>query len=151
MATVSIDKLVIFIASLLVAATVASTLTASVVDLDQTLQGSGLAAADKIETDVDIVGDTGSDAFYNDSTGNVTLLVKNTGQKDLYAQTSQIDVFIDGQYATVDALSRPDNATGDVWAPGEILRLTLSHTLDAGEHTISVHVVGDEETVTVYV
>lgn len=151
MASVSVDKLVIFIASLLVAATVASTLTASVVDLDQTLRGSGLAAADKIETDVDIVGDTGSDAFYNDTTGNVTLLVKNTGQKDLYAQTSQIDVFIDGQYVTVDALARPDNTTGDVWAPGEIVRLTVSHDLDPGEHTITVHLVGDEETVTVYV
>lgn len=151
MASVSASKLILFIASLIIAATVASTLTASVMDLDRALQGSGLAAADRIETDIEIVGDTGSDAIYNETSGNITLLVKNTGQKDLYAQPSQIDVLIDGQYATISEIETPENTGGSGWDQGEIIRLTVPASLDSGPHRITVHVVGDEDSLRIYV
>jgi len=151
MASSSASQLVLFIASLLVAATVASTLTASVVDVDQSLQGTGLAAADKIDTNIDIVSDPGSGAVYNESTGTVTLLVENVGQKDLYAQASQLDVLIDGEYATNTSVSTPQQSASAAWDRGEIIRLRVNRTLSPGEHDITVHVTGDEETLTIYV
>lgn len=150
MASVSASKLVLFVASLVVAATVASTLTASVMDLDEALEGSGLAAADRIETDVEIVSDPGSNAVYNESTGNVTLLVKNTGEKDLYAEASQVDVLIDGEFATVDGFATPEADADAAWDTGEIVRITVSRSLDPGEHEITVHVDGAEDSLTIY-
>lgn len=151
MASVSASKLVLFVASLIVAATVASTLTASVMDLDEALQGSGVAAADRIETDVEIVSDPGSDAVYDDATGTVTLLVKNTGEKDLYAEASQVDVLIDGEYVTVDAFATPEANADAAWDRGEIVRITVSRSLDPGEHVVTVHVDGDRDSLTIYV
>lgn len=151
MASASASQLVLFIASLVVAATVASTLTASVVDVDQSLKGTGLAAADKIETNIDIVSDPGSGAVYNASTGTVTLLVKNTGQTDLDAQASQIDVLVDGGYATISSVSTPEQSASPAWDRGEIVRLRVNRTLAPGKHDLTVHVTGDEETLTIYV
>lgn len=143
MANVSVSELVLFIAALTVAAGVATTLTASVSDISQVVSERGDGVADSIATEVEVISDPGSPAsIYDDSTGNVTLLVKNTGDGQLAATTDRVEVLVDGSY------TRVANVTvvgGDEWREGDVARVTVESSLSEGEHRIVVIVDDDRE------
>jgi flagellar protein FlaG len=146
-ASVSVSELILFIAALTVALGVATTLTTNVADISNSIGEQGGSVSDDIKTDVEIISDSGTPgSIYNDTEGNVTILVKNTGQKTLPADGSQLDVLIDGEYAQVENASvvgRP-NASG--WGPGEVLTVTFSRTLSTGDHRVKVVANGDSST-----
>lgn len=147
MASVSVSELIIFIAALTVALGVATTLMSNVQEISQSMGEKGDGVAATIETDVEIISDPGSpEAVYDDSTGNITILVKNTGQKTLAADGTELDVLVDGEYATIEnatVVGAPDAAA---WRSGEVLRVTVSRPLDAGPHRVTIHANGDSET-----
>jgi flagellar protein FlaG len=90
MASVSITHLILFIASLLVAASVAGVLTNEVGRLSQAINDQGLDASKDVRTDIEIISDSGSSgSIYDPNSGNVTLYVKNTG-------TQRLDASADG-------------------------------------------------------
>ncbi|GGM70372.1 flagellar protein FlaG [Halarchaeum rubridurum] len=150
MAGSSVSKLIIFIASLLVATSVAMTLTGSVIDLQGTLSQQGGNTADDIASDVTIVSDPGSpEAIYDDENETVTLLVKNSGSKTLAADGGPIDVLVDGRYANGTTVT--DLGDGDgVWAPDETVRVTVNRDLDAGAHRATVLHGGTSSTIRFY-
>jgi len=144
MANVSISELVLFIAALTVAAGVATTLTTNVMHISNAVSERGGDVANKIQTEVQIINDPGSaGSIYNSSTGNVTLLVKNTGDRPLDARPGQFDVLIDGQYRV------PANVTvlgsASTWRPGEVVAVTITDSLSAGPHRAVVYVDDDKE------
>lgn len=149
MASVSISQTIVFITALVAAVGVATTLSVSVLDINNTLSEQGLAVADDIQTDVTIVSDPGSpDSIYDG--GTVTLLVRNDGTRDLRPTAAQIAVLLDGEYAdgvTVTELGETD----ETWAPGEVVRITFDRTLDSGTHRVVVSLRGDEETMSFWV
>jgi len=141
-ASVSSSHLILFIASLLIAASVAGTFTQGVQRLSSALGDRSLDVAQDVRTDVEIISDSGSDAIYDDSTDTVTVLVKNTGSLDLPADSDQIEVLVDGRYQVDVTVTVLD---GEAWRVGNVVELEASETLDAGDHRVTVIVNNDEE------
>ncbi|QCC50621.1 flagellar protein G [Halapricum salinum] len=144
MASVSASHLILFIASILVAASVSGVLTSTVGDLSNAIDDTGLQVSDDVRTDIEIISDSGSDAVYNDTEGNITLYVKNTGSLQLAADSNTMDVLVNGQYETdVTVTLLEDSVT---WDSGDVVRLDISRSLATNEdHRIQLTVNGDEE------
>ena len=143
MAIVSSETLIIFIASLLVAASVAGTMTTGVNRLSESLDERSLDVSADIQTDVEIISDPAGGEIYNGTENNITVLVKNTGSRTLDHDPGDIDVIVDGQY-------RSDVSTsvigGDTWAEGSVIRLTVSDvTLSGTDHRVVVTINGERE------
>jgi flagellar protein FlaG len=143
-ASVSSSTLIIFIASILVAASVAGTMTNGVQRLSDALGDRSVDVSNEIQSDVEIISDSGSpSAIYDDGANNLTVLVKNTGSQQLAATTDNIELIVDGTYETSFVVSVVD---GDAWEPGNVVRVNAtSVNLDAGDHRVVVIVNGDEE------
>ena len=146
MASVSSSHLILFIASLIIAASVAGTFTQGVQRLSSALGDRSLDVAKDVRTDVEIISDPGSGVIYNsDNQDNVTVLVKNTGSLNLEADSDQIDVLVDGRLQTDVTVTVAD---GDTWMVGNVAQLEINpdQTLNSGDHRVRVIVNGDEET-----
>ncbi len=145
MASVSVEQLILFIASIVIAAGVAGVFTSNVDDLAGAIDDRGLEVSDDIRTSVEIISDSGADAVYNDTTGNVTLLVKNTGSSDLVADPSQVDVLLDGQFRTDVSVALADGE-GTSWGQTRVATVTITEAdLSVGDHRVKLVVNGDEE------
>lgn len=148
MASVSTSHLILFIASLLIAASVAGTFTQGVQRLSSALGDRSLDVSEDVRTDVEIISDPGStDAIYNGSDGeygSITVLVKNTGSQRLAADSGQLDVLIDGRYQVDVSVTV---VGGSSWRPGNVveLKLPLSDPLEPGDHRVTVIVNNDQE------
>lgn len=146
MASVSVSHLILFIASLVIAASVAGTLVVNVDQISNAFADQSEATSEEIAADVTVISDTGSDAMYD--TGTVTVLVKNTGSSTLVPHPDRIDLLIDGQYTSASAMNvSVVSAATDDWPPGAVIEITADHTLDDGDHRVTVRVPGDETTI----
>jgi len=144
MAGVSASHLIIFIASMMVAASVVGVFTDSVGQLSDAIDDQGVSVSSDVRSDIEVISDSGSDAVYNSAgNDNITLHVKNTGSSTLPAESSQIDVFVDGLYQTDVTVTLLGGA--DTWRPGEVVRVEISKSLTAGDHRVKLIVDGDEE------
>jgi flagellar protein FlaG len=149
-ASVSVSHLIIFIASMMIAASVAGVFTDTVGQLSSAVSEQGLDVSSDVRTDIEIISDSGSSAIY-DSSGNqnITLHVKNTGSEQLAAEAGELDVFVDGEFATAYTVTLMPNG-GLSWDPGDVVRLeistgALSNWQASGDHRVKVIVNGDEE------
>ncbi|ADJ15020.1 fla cluster protein flaG [Halalkalicoccus jeotgali] len=146
MGSVSISHLIIFIASLLVAASVAGTLVTGVEQVSSSVDRQSEDITRQIDTDVAIISDPSSDAVYDEQAETVSLLVKNTGRTPIEANGSSLDTLIDGQYRsgpTVTVVSGESR-----WSPGAVATVTVpvEGGLDAGDHRATVIVNGSRAT-----
>lgn len=143
MASVSSETLILFIASILVAASVAGTMTTGVNRLSDALGDRSIDVSEDIRTDVEIISDPDSNAVYDNETDTVTVLVKNTGSGTLNHDPPNVDVLVDGQYRTNVSTTVVD---GESWSVGNVVRLEAGDvTLDTGDHRVVVLVNGDRE------
>jgi flagellar protein FlaG len=148
MASVSISHMILFIASMLIAASVAGVFTTSVDRLSGAIDDQGLQVSDNVRTDVEIISDNGTGACVYDcgGNGNLTLLVKNTGTQRLSAQPDQIDVLINGQFQPASDKHVEVLGDTDSWDRGSVIRLNVTEPgLSSGDHRARVIVNGDEE------
>lgn len=145
MASVSVSHVVLFIAAVGVAAMVAGTATGVANDVSDAIRDSGASTGAELDTDLAIISDPGSDAIYNDSTGTVTLLVKNTGSRVLSTDTGAIDTLLDGRLVAEANVTVVD---GEYWRPGNVVRITLDATLAEGSHRVVVRTNGQESVLT---
>lgn len=144
MASVSASHLILFIASMVVAASVAGVFTDTVGRLSQAISDQGLDVSENVRTDVEVISDSGSSAVYNSSgNDNITLHVKNTGSETLPAELNTVDVFVDGHYESDVTLTLL--ADGDRWRPGDVVVLEISESLSNGDHRVKLIVNADEE------
>lgn len=141
MASASVSHLILFIASLLVAASVAGTMTAEVDRLDDAIADQGLDVSQQVRSDVEVISDPGSPVYNVSGDENVTLLVKNTGSRDLPTDGTDVDVVLDGRYQT-DVWIEP---VAGAWDEGDVVRLHVPESLAAGDHRLKLVVGGDEE------
>ena len=149
MGSVSISHLIIFIASLLVAASVAGTLIVSVEDVSSSVDQQSDSLTQQIDTDIAIISDPSSPAVYQEpdggGNGSLTLLVKNTGETTIPTDGSNLDVLVDGQYRTgidIEVVSG-----GDRWSSGAVAEVTVD--LDdelTDDHRATVIVNGSQAT-----
>lgn len=145
MASVSTTHLILFIASLLIAASVAGTFTQGVERLSSALGDRSVDVSSDVRTDVEIISDPGTGAVYNDSEATLTLLVKNTGSRDLDASSDRIEVLVNGRYKANVSMTVVD---GSAWRVGNVaqVEIELDSSLPDGDHQVKIIVSGDEET-----
>lgn len=146
MASVSVSHLILFIASLLVAASVVGVFTESIGQVSQAIDERGVSVSENIRTDVTIISDSGSSAVYDSTNNTVTLHIKNTGTETLPAEADQIDVLVDGQFTTDVEVTVLGDA--ETWGPGEVVRVEITPQQDSlgnGDHRVKTIVNEDEE------
>ena len=149
MASVSVSHLIIFIAAMVIAASVAGLLTTTVDDISNAIEDQGLSTGEEtgeeIRSDISIINDAGSTETAD---GNLTLYVKNTGDNQLPTQPRQIDILINGQFVTFDA-SRIGLLDGaDVWGDGVVAEIVVDVggvDIRTGENRAKVSVTGGED------
>ena len=142
MASVSASHLILFIASLVIAAGVAGTFTQGISRLSQGIDDQSLEVSEEVRTDIEVISDAGS-PVYNNSSKTVTLLVKNTGTAEIPADSQFIEILVDGRYRTNVTVTVVD---GTEWRPSNVVRLDIGGVdLSAGDHRAKVIVNGDEE------
>ncbi len=146
MAGDSVSTLILFIAAMLVAAGVAGTLVTNVNDISNSVETHSGDVTDKIDTEIEIISDPGSDAVYDsDGDENVTILVKNTGRKTLATDGGNLDVLVNGTYVGRDEFT-VTVLDGGQWRPGTVARLEIDRSLaTSAEHRVVVTVNGAEE------
>lgn len=144
MANVTVSSLILFIASMTLAVGVAGTLVTNVSQISQSIDERSVGVSAKIETDIEVISDAGSDGLYNDTTDELTLLVKNTGARTLVNDTSAVTVLVDGQFVKSANLSMVVIEHAE-WRQGSVARLTIQRSLDGGSHRVVVRVNEDEE------
>lgn len=143
MASVSITHLILFIASLLVAASVAGVLTQEVSRVSEAINDQGLDASTNVRTDVEIISDSGADGVYDPATNNITLYVKNTGSEPLEGRPGELDVIVDGEYQPDLFVTVVD---GSSWDRNNVARVRVNYpNLPDGDHRVKVIVNSDEE------
>lgn len=143
MASVSTSHLILFIASMVIAAGVAGTFTNSIADVSAAIDDRTLDASREVRTDVEIISDAGSPVYNTSGENNITLLVKNTGSRQLRASADALDVLLDGAYRTNVTVTVVD---GVAWTEGGVVRVEISApSLTSGDHRVKLIVEGDEE------
>jgi len=135
--------MIIFIASMIIAAGVAGTFTNEVGQISGAIDDRSLKVSEKLKTDIEIISDPGAEVW-NSTTQNVSVYVKNTGTMTLPSEADQIDVFVDGVYQTGLNVTVVD---GSDWTVSNVVEITFEYgTLSPGDHRLQVVVNGDEDT-----
>ena len=148
MASVSASHLIIFVASLVIAAGVVGTLTTGVERVSSSIDDGSLDVSQQIRMDMSVISDSG---FVYDSSNPVEIHVRNTGSQSVPIEESSIDVVLNGQFLVGDEDFTVDDANGDenIWRPGNVIRITITNTdhinSDNGDNRLFLTVNGDEE------
>lgn len=150
MASSPVSSLILFIAAMIIAASVAGTMVTNVAEVSDAIDTRSVDAEQRIDTEIEVISDPGSSAVYDDPSTTVSVLVKNTGSNTLPAEPGKVDVLVDGEYvpASDQGLTVLE---GSSWRPGTVLRLEVDESLSPGEHRVVLVINGDREVFTFYV
>ena len=145
MASVSVSHLIIFIAAMIVAASVAGLLTTTVNDISNAIEEEGFSTSDDIRSDVTIINDPGA-GVYDSGSGNVTLYVKNTGSRELSAASGNIDVFVNGIFTPISDANISILEGSEVWGRNDVIRITVGgENVSPGQNRAKVVAGGGED------
>ena len=151
MSGVSASTLVIFIASILVAAGVAGTLVTTVGDISTSAETRGDAITESIDSEIELLNDGGGSSFYvEDGEGaNITVYVRNTGTTTLLKAEDEIDVLVNGLFVDSDRLeiaSMNGDTDDRAWAEDEVIEIviTLEEPLEGSGNRLTVSPPGTE-------
>jgi flagellar protein FlaG len=144
MADVSVPSLILFIASIVIAAGVAGVLIDTVTGISGALDDRGADVAENIRTDIEVISDSESNVY---SSGTLTLYVKNTGRRTIPATGESFDVIVDAQYRTNVSVEVVDGGSGE-WTPHGVVEVRIGDLAlaDGEDHRVQLTVSGDEET-----
>jgi len=145
-ASVSASHLILFIASMMIAASVAGVFTNSIGQLSGALSEQGLDVSSDVRTNIEIISDSGSSAVYNSNGNeNITLFIKNTGSERLAVDPGQMDIFVNGQYVTAFEVTRVEGS--GAWEPGAVVEVEINppQATLSGDVRVQVIVNSDEE------
>ena len=143
MAGASVSEMILFIASILVAAAVAGVFIDTVGGLSHSIESQGDATSRSVATDVEVISESGSQGYDRDGNGNISLYVKNTGSRALDAEGSNVEVIVNGSYVGSVTVNPVE---GSSWPRGGVVELEIDQTLDADtDHRVKIVVNGDSE------
>ena len=147
MASVSVSHLIIFIASLVVAAGVAGTLTTGVERVSNAVEDGSLDVSQQVRTDIDVVSDPESPTL--DANDNVTVYVRNTGSQGIFIQPDSIDMVLNGDFVPNSEFTVTD-ANGDrtTARPGDVMAIEINNDngyVNSGDNRLYITVNSDEE------
>jgi len=147
MASVSASHLIIFVASLVIAAGVVGTLTTGVERVSSSIDDGSLDVSQQIRMDMSVISDPGADY---DHESEIDIHVRNTGSQAVPIEESAVDVVLNGHFLRSDDFdiedaNDPDEET--VWRPGNVIKITItnSDSINDGDNRLFLTVNGDEE------
>jgi flagellar protein FlaG len=146
MASESVSSLILFIASLVVAAGVAGTLTTGVQRVSSSIDEGSLDTAQQIRTDVEIVNDPSRN--YDDTT-DLTLYVKNTGTQGILNKSSSFSIVANGDFVPNSDITVTDanNNNLEAFREGDVAEIVIpAGYIDPDDNRIFLTVNSDEET-----
>lgn len=131
MASSVVSEIILFIVSLLVAATVAGGLYVVTQDLADGITYRGTAIAQNLRTDFTVINDPENIPI---SSGAYVFYIKNTGSEAFLFTPDTVVVFVDGNLIPASNLTlRPS-----LLAPHDVGELRIATTLSAGYHKLVV-------------
>jgi len=145
MASVSASHLIIFVASLVIAAGVVGTLTTGVERVSSSIDDGSLDVSQQIRMDMSVISDPGATSLDG---GNLTIHVRNTGSQSVPIEQSAVDIVYNGDFISdfeIDDANDPDET---VWRPGEVIEITLEDVdgqTEDNDNRLFLTVNGDEE------
>jgi flagellar protein FlaG len=145
-ASTSVSTLVIFIAALTIAAGVSGVMVTTVGGIADSLDDRGADVAADIDTDIEVISDSGSDAVYDDENDTVRVLVKNTGERTIPTEGPGAELLVDGRYVPRSEYTVTVLGDDDRWRDGAVVRIEADRTLDSGDHRVTVIVDSERET-----
>ena len=145
MASVSASHLIIFVASLVIAAGVVGTLTTGVERVSSSIDDGSLDVSQQIRMDMSIISDPNRPQTNGDE---LTIHVRNTGSQSVPIDPSEFDVVFNGEFiASLSVDNANDNGNDDVWRPGGVVEITVNGIdIDEFDNRLFLTVNGDEET-----
>lgn len=158
MSGVSASTLVIFIASILVAAGVAGTLVTTVGDISTSAETQGDAVTDSIDANIELLNDGGGSNFYvedNFAAGHaaeITLYARNTGTTILVKNETELDVLVNGLFidaSSMNITSMNGDDTSRAWVEDEVIEIVieLDEPLNGSGNRVTVAPQGAEKSV----
>ena len=148
MSGVSASHLIIFIASIVVAAGVAGTLVTQVDRVSTSITDQSEGVEEQIDTDIRIISDTGEPgSIYDSGSEELTLYVKNTGETELHTERDALDVLIEGSFNEPDSVDRVGDTDSELWSPGTVVEVTVGGVDISGDTRITVSVRENEDTI----
>jgi len=146
MASVSVSHLIIFIASLVVAAGVAGTLTTGVERVSNAVEDGSLDVSQQVRTDIDIVSDPSSPSI-NTTTENLTVHVRNTGSQGIFIQPDSIDMVLNGEFVPNSGFTVTDaNGAQTTARTGDVMAIEIdSEYVSSGDNRLYITINSDEE------
>ena len=156
MSGVSASTLVIFIATILVAAGVAGTLVTTVGDISSSAETQGDQITESIDANFELLNDGGGENFYKeddlndgDNAAEITVFVRNTGSNALIKEPGEIDVLVNGLFVDdgdLEIESTDDDAHDRAWAEGEVIEIVvgLDDPLTGSGNRLTVATKGTE-------
>ena len=130
MASVSASHLIIFIASLVIAAGVVGTLTAGVDRVSSAIDDRSLDVTQQVRMDMAIISDPSDTPYDTAETGtnNLSIHVRNTGSQGVPTEASAFDVVLNGQFIGNDNIAVEDanNPGSGIWRSGEVVEIVIT-------------------------
>ena len=146
MSSETVSQLIIFIAAILIAASVAGTLVMSADDITGIVSTQSDSLSDELQSEIKIISDPQSGAIYDDNSGEFTLLVKNLGGKDHPLSDHQLMVQINGELIHPDELEiEIIGSENEIWRSTQVLQVTGPIDLDEGDHRAKISLRGAED------
>ncbi len=147
MASQSVGSLILFIASLVVAAGVAGTLSTGVQRVSSSIDEGSLDTAQQIRSDIEIVNDPGRNYDHNN---DLTIYVKNTGTQGILNKSESFNIIANGNFVPNSDITVSDanNNNLDAFREGDVAEVVIPDSYIQGpddDNRILVTVNSDDE------
>ena len=119
----AISNMIFYIVTLIIASVLVVTFTAITFQMKTGIESKSANLEDRLRTSISIINDP-RDIPYNNTTGNITFYVKNTGSVPISKQS--VLAFLNGTPYTADMMNMsilPNNIT---WYPEYVLVVTIT-------------------------
>jgi len=146
MGSVSVSHLIIFIASIVVAAGVAGTLAGGVTSVSSAIDDGTVDVTQEIRTDITVLNDPSITFQTTDST-SIDVYVRNTGSTDLHPRPANIDIIYNGRFISNEEFTVTEvESDASSWKPGDVVEITLTDVeVQDGRNNVYIIVNGNEE------
>jgi flagellar protein FlaG len=131
MASNVFSEIIIFVSVLIIAAAVSGILATTTHKLSLGMNNKGDILSSKLSQDFEIINDPG-DVPRNQSTGIISIYIKNTGKTPITFNKGVLTVLIDGEVKSI-------NSTAVVDSTSELLNPSMVGKIDVNYNTTGYH------------
>lgn len=128
--SISSSHLVFFLASMIVASTLAGVFIATTDSISSGIQAQEDELSERMKSDISVINDANN--VPNDP---LVIYVKNTGSTRM--NTSNVEVLVNGTLQSPSSITVV-NGDDNVWGPTEVIKVEINIKLPEGDHWVKV-------------